>query len=165
MCLYSWYRGKSSSSPSLVILSAYWHRIALLCGMTVRSWWHVLTHRLKLPSQGSGNSSPPAGWQQRTHTAPVPDVAVGATNEAAVTLQTEAQSWSQKPHSFPIVRSSVPATPGAPPEVFVEAKMELWAAIRAWLTLELRARERQYWLILWLVVQWFADSFCRCLFT
>ena len=100
----------------------------------------MLTHRLKLPSQGSGNASPPAGWQQRTHTAPVPDVAVGATNEAAVTLQTEAQSWSQKPHSFPIVRASVPATPGAPPEVFVEAKMELWAAIRACLTLELRAQ-------------------------
>lgn len=31
----------------------------------------------------------------RGHSASVPDVAVGATNEAAVTLQTEAQSLSQ----------------------------------------------------------------------
>lgn len=38
--------------------------------------------------------------------------------------------WAKTSPSFPIVRSSVPATPGAPPEVFVEARMELWAAIR-----------------------------------
>lgn len=55
----------------------------------------MLTRSLKLPSQGSRDALPPAGWQQRTHTASVPDVAVGATNEAAVTLQTEAQSRSQ----------------------------------------------------------------------
>lgn len=55
----------------------------------------MLTRCLKLPSLGSQNALPPAGWQQRTHSASVPDVAVGATNEAAVTLQTEAQSLSQ----------------------------------------------------------------------
>lgn len=38
--------------------------------------------------------------------------------------------WAKTSPSFPIVRSTVPATPGAPPEVFVEARMELWAAIR-----------------------------------
>lgn len=73
--------------------------------------------------------------------------------------------WAKTSPSFPIVRSSVPATPGAPPEVFVEARMELWAAIRGCFTLELRAQERQYWLILWLVILRFADFLCRCLFT
>lgn len=37
--------------------------------------------------------------------------------------------WAKTSPSFPMVRSSVPATPGAPPEVFVETRMELWAAI------------------------------------
>lgn len=37
--------------------------------------------------------------------------------------------WAKTSLSFPTVRSSVPATPGAPPEVFAEARMELWAAV------------------------------------
>lgn len=64
-------------------------------------WWHVLTRCLILPSQGSWDVLPPAGWQRQRDTASVPDKAVGATNEAAVTLQTEAQSLSQKLTLFP----------------------------------------------------------------
>lgn len=77
-----------------VILSPFWHRIASSVGMT--AWWDddKLTPRLichhkevgmvcLLPDGIAGN------------TASVPDKAVGVTNEAAVTLQTESQSLSQ----------------------------------------------------------------------
>lgn len=86
---------KSSFSPLHVILSAYWRRIASsvvwLCGELMT----CANAQSELPSQGSCSVLPPTGWLWRTHTASVPDMAVGVTNEAAVTLQTEAQRLSQ----------------------------------------------------------------------
>lgn len=89
----------------------------------------MLIRCLKLPSQGSGDALHPAGWQRRNHTTSVPDKAIGVTSEAAVTLQTEAQNRCQNLTLLPHGEVQVPATPGAPPEVFVEARMVLWAAI------------------------------------
>lgn len=86
----------------------------------------------------------------------MPDVAVGVTDEAAVTLQAEARNPSQI-LTFPPreVRPGVPATPGAPPEVFVEARTGLRAPVLGLFYMRIESIAKTIWTDF--LVQSFAD--------
>lgn len=81
---------------------------------------------------------------KETHTVSVPDGAVGTTNEAAVTLQTEARSLSQNLTLFPHDEVQCASNARCLSRSVCGGQDEAVGSFWCGFTLEMRAQERQY---------------------
>ena len=121
---------ESNSSPLLVILSPHWHRIApsvlRLCAglMTCANTLSETAIARKLGRLASCRTAKEDARRNGARRGS------GSHRWGSCDLANRSSESEPKTSpSFPVVRSGVPATPGAPPEVFVGARMELRAAI------------------------------------
>lgn len=115
-------------------------------GVAVLARWHVLTHCLNLPSQGSWVVSHPPGWQQRTRAASLPDEGNGNLRWGSCDLANRSLAACAKTSPiFPTVRVRRASKTRCP------SRSVLWGPgwsceLPSWgcFTSELRVRERQY---------------------